>query len=86
MTVQEFVRSGTYTKRFIADICRVDISQVFRWQNGAVPEGATLLRLVELSKGRIKAEDLPEGSRKGSHLRRGAKPRMVRKPQRAKKA
>lgn len=68
MTISEWLvsveESKAMTQTEIAERCGVDVSQVTRWKtDGSVPQGAALLRLIELSKKQIKVEDIPTQKR-----------------------
>lgn len=63
VTISTFLKQTSITKKEIAKQTGVNISSVFRWQNGSTqPKGAALQRLVALAGGKIRPEDLPPGT------------------------
>lgn len=60
MTVPEFLAQTTIPYRQLAEMLQVHISRIYNWKAGkSVPEGATLLRLAQLSGHTIHPDDLP---------------------------
>jgi hypothetical protein len=70
VTVRAFLEETKIPLVAIAKRCGVHVSQVFRWKTGkSFPESGPLLHLVEISKRRIRAKDLPL-PRRGRHFRK----------------
>jgi hypothetical protein len=81
LTVAQFLEHSPLSLREVAKYTGVSPSQVGRWQGGVVPYGLPLLRLVDLSAGKLSLREIVALQKK-----RGGPPRPRVRARRTRRA
>lgn len=66
MTLLKYRQAKNLTQAEAAEMLRVGIRSIRRWENGGVPTGATMLRIQTVSKGAIKLKDWEKNNGNGA--------------------